>query len=83
MTGAMPSMAPRAAPDDTEPVSDASRTPPRAASSVIPEVTCPRCHAGMRLSTIEPAGMSGDCNDTLVFECVCGVAVKRPAIRDQ
>jgi hypothetical protein len=30
----------------------------------------------MRLASIEPAAMSG--RETLVFDCVCGFAYKRP-----
>ena len=45
---------------------------------VIPNVTCPRCNTYMRLAIMEPAAMSGTGQDTLVFECVCGFAFKRP-----
>ena len=43
---------------------------------VIPNVKCPRCDSLMRLASIEPAAMSG--RETLVFECTCGFAYKRP-----
>jgi hypothetical protein len=46
-------------------------------SPVIPNVTCPRCHNGMRLALIEPAAMAASGVETLVFECVCGFTYRR------
>ena len=46
--------------------------------SVIPEVQCPHCKTNMRLAIIEPATMAAFGRDTLVFECTCGIAIKRP-----
>lgn len=51
----------------------------RGDAPVIPQVECPHCREGMRLTIIEPAAMSDAGVETLVFECVCGFATRRPS----